>query len=61
MIGKEGWSIRMYQIGVDIGGTFTDCVLIGTDGEGAAAMSALRRYYEHRPRTAISSGARRPE
>jgi len=26
MIGKEGWSIRMYQIGVDIGGTFTDAV-----------------------------------
>ncbi len=51
----------MYQIGVDIGGTFTDCVLIGTDGEGAAAMSALRRYHDHRPRTATSSGARRPE
>jgi len=29
MIGKEGSSIQMYQIGVAIGGTFTDCVLIG--------------------------------
>jgi hypothetical protein len=29
MIGKEGWSIQMYQIGVAIVGTFTDCGLIG--------------------------------
>ena len=123
----------MYQIGVDIGGTFTDCSLIGTDGRGtgayasakalstkddpvdgvmagleklaanvglsvgqllartsgfghgmtigtnavlersgarvglvttaghADAMAALLRYHDRRPRTATSSGARRPE
>jgi len=42
MIGKEGWSIRMYQISVDIGGTFTDCVLIGTDGHGTEAYAPAK-------------------
>jgi N-methylhydantoinase A len=27
----------VYQIGIDIGGTFTDCVLVGEDGAGAPA------------------------
>ena len=32
----------MYQIGVDIGGTFTDCVLIGTDGHGTEAYAPAK-------------------
>ena len=32
----------MYQIGVDIGGTFTDCVLIGTDGRGTGAYASAK-------------------
>jgi hypothetical protein len=42
MIGEEGWSIQMYQIGVDIGGTFTDCGLIGTDGRGTGAYASAK-------------------
>ena len=42
MIGKDGWSIQMYQIGVDIGGTFTDCSLIGTDGRGTGAYASAK-------------------
>jgi Hydantoinase/oxoprolinase N-terminal region len=42
MIGKEGWPIQMYQIGVEIGGTFTDCVLIGTDGRGTEAYASAK-------------------
>jgi N-methylhydantoinase A len=42
MIGKEGWPIQMYQIGVEIGGTFTDCVLIGTDGRGIEAYASAK-------------------
>ncbi len=32
----------MYQIGVDIGGTFTDCSLIGTDGRGTGAYASAK-------------------
>src|SRR6185369_1736181 len=37
-IDREGWEVLVFQIGVDIGGTFTDCVLVGhpaTDGTAA--------------------------
>jgi Hydantoinase/oxoprolinase N-terminal region len=30
------------QIGVDIGGAFTDCVLIGTDGRGTGAYASAK-------------------
>jgi len=32
----------MYQLGVDIGGTFTDCSLIGTDGRGTGAYASAK-------------------
>jgi len=32
----------MYQIGVEIGGTFTDCVLIGTAGRGTEAYASAK-------------------
>ncbi|MDB9778570.1 hydantoinase/oxoprolinase family protein, partial [Burkholderiaceae bacterium] len=31
--------MRTFQVGVDIGGTFTDCVVIGSDGKMVAAKS----------------------
>jgi N-methylhydantoinase A len=31
--------VKTFQVGVDIGGTFTDCVVIGSDGEMVSAKS----------------------
>jgi N-methylhydantoinase A len=33
----------MFHLGIDIGGTFTDCVLIGSNGEGGGTTYATTK------------------
>ncbi len=47
----------MYQLGIDIGGTFTDCVLIGSGGGGEPAYTTSKVLStRHDPADAVMSG-----